>query len=409
MFKKQLEQIGLTYDRDREVNTTDPNYYKRTQRIFTQLYDHYFDHKEQKAKHVSEYPVQPIPDTERLAYVDYKPINRCPTCKTGLANEDLEDGRCERCGSEVEQKPMRQRVLRITDYAERLLSGLDILDQRPEYIKDMQRNWIGKSEGAIVTFQLQSRVLTVSEQYTRINVFTTRIDTIFGATFLVLAPEHDMVAHLTTAEKQAEVQAYIERVKHMTPLQRISSKEKTGVFTGSYVINPATKEPIPVWIADYVLINYGEGAIMAVPAHDERDFQFAQTFQLPIKQVIAPYPASEYFSLPFEDTGILTDSGDFTGLACDQAKEKILTRLGGEVAQKKVSFRLQDRVFSRQRYRGEPIPMVHTTDDRIVALSSDQLPLVLPDVEHYEPTGTEEGPLAAIDSWMNVILPDGTK
>jgi leucyl-tRNA synthetase len=292
-YIKQLEQLGLTYDRSRSFSTAQPDYYKWTQTIFLKFYTHYYDETAKKAKPLSELEaklkaegknqeeINKILDSERLAYVDYKPINRCPSCKTGLANEDLDDGKCERCGSEVEQKPMRQWVLRITKYADRLISGLDKLS-RDESMKDLERNWIGKSEGTQFKMEIEN-----SKDF--FEVYTTRVDTVFGMSFVVMAPEHPLVDSITTPDHRASVEAYKEQAKFKTQLERTElQKEKTGVFTGTYAINPFNGDKIPVYIGDYVLANYGTGVVMAVPAHDERDYEFAQKYNIPIIQSIAP-------------------------------------------------------------------------------------------------------------------------
>jgi leucyl-tRNA synthetase len=536
-YKEQLSNIGLDYDWAREVNTTDPEFYKWSQWIFLKLHE------------------------KGLAFESYEPINWCPSCQTGLAAEDLEDGKCERCGSEVEKKPMRQWVLKITDYADRLLGDLDTLPDWPDYIKEMQRNWIGRSEGAEIEFGIKNTE-------SRIKAFTTRPDTLFGATYLVLSPEHKLVAELlenkeSGIKNQEEVEDYIKKVKGKSELERQEFKEKTGVeLKGVTAINPGNEEEIPVWVADYVLAGYGTGAIMAVPAHDERDFEFAKKFDLSIKQVIAPetgirrdeeevrdggcavvfdpekqlyavglgkegyarlfsggvddgehiqsgverevteesglwdfkqveeigtalahyhnhlrkvnriakatcfliilnssklkdraledhedfdlewMSADEILSnwsqynqekdldhwvlflkksvaraieLGFDkssdknifshDTytgeGVSVNSGKFNGLTSEEAKEKITQEFGG----KKTTYRLQDWVFSRQRYWGEPIPIIHCEKCGAVAVPEKDLPVVLPEVESYEPTGTGESPLANISEWVNVECP----
>ncbi|HCY20290.1 TPA: hypothetical protein DIC40_00155 [Patescibacteria group bacterium] len=291
-FINQLKDLGLTYDRDRSFSTADPDYYKRTQRIFLKMYTHYYDEKEAKAKPItelekqlkqqnkSESEIKDIIDNQRLAYVDYKPINRCPKCMTGLANEDLDDGKCERCGSEVEQKPMRQRVLRITKYADRLITGLDNLNW-DESMKDLERNRIGKSEGT------QFKMNIKDSKDLAFEVYTTRVDTVFGMSFVVMAPEHPLVDQITTNEYKANIAAYKEQAKYKSQLERTElQKEKTGEFTGAYAINPFNGEEIPVYVGDYVLANYGTGVVMAVPAHDERDFEFAKKYNIPIVHVI---------------------------------------------------------------------------------------------------------------------------
>lgn len=364
-FKKQLEIIGLDYDWGREVNTTDPGFYKWTQWIFIKLME------------------------KGLAYESNEPVNWCPVDKTILANEDLENGKCERCGSVVEKKPIRQWVLKITDYAERLLSDLDGLDW-PESIKESQRNWIGRSEGSEIDFD-------VWRGSDRIKIFTTRPDTIFGATYMVLAPEHELIQKLwNQIENKDEVAAYIEAVKNKSEIDRTGEgKEKTGVrVIGISAVNPANKEVIPVFIADYVLATYGTGAIMAVPAHDERDFEFAKKYNLNIKEVISGGNGlSAYCEL-----GTLINSDKFDGLNSELAKREITRFVGGKTVTK---YKLRDWVFSRQRYWGEPIPVLRA-EGKVFPLSEKDLPLKLPKVKSYEPTGEAESPLANISSWVNV-------
>ncbi|MBI1833646.1 MAG: leucine--tRNA ligase [Candidatus Andersenbacteria bacterium] len=371
-FKEQLEIIGFDYDWDREINTTDPQYYKWTQWIFLQLL---------KAG---------------LAYESHEPINWCPVDKTGLANEDVENGRCERCGALVELRPMRQWVLKIRDYAEKLIDGLEELDW-PHSIKESQRNWIGRSEGALITFKASNIDLSV---------FTTRPDTIFGVTYMVIAPEHELVERLlvSKAVKNAEeVREYVEQTKNKSELQRKEDeKEKTGVeIKGIQITNPATGEKVPVFVADYVLMGYGTGAIMAVPAHDERDFAFAKKYNLPIREVIS---AGE---LPSIADGKLVNSGEFNGLPSEEAKKKITQWLQEKgIGEAKVDYKLRDWVFSRQRYWGEPIPIIHCETCGVVPVPEKDLPVELPAVEHYEPTGTGESPLANIEEWVNVSCPN---
>lgn len=522
-FKKQLQKIGFSYDWEREINTTDPDYYKWTQWIFLQLFK------------------------KGLAYESEEPINWCPQCKTGLANEDLEDGKCEQCGGEIEQKPIRQWVLKITDYADRLLKDLDEVEWE-EQIIEQQKNWIGRSEGAEINFQ-------VSGTKDQIQVFTTRPDTLFGATFMVLAPEHSLVSNITTKEQKKAVEAYIAATKKKTELQRMEEgKDKTGVFTGAYAKNPVNGKEIPIWISDYVLMGYGHGAIMAVPAHDQRDWDFAKKYDLPIIDVISPLfvntsgnedtfkedaPVSErnavvavvkhwsenkYLGIKwtvsdwqgfniggykegespveagareiteevgyknielvedfgktvhskfyqiakkenrfahfhpvlyklkngekteiaehekalheevwltpkemeqflnrddmrwiwnivsgeqlFAGYGIVTNSGEFDGLESTEAKEKIVAKLAkNKSAKKSVEYRMKDWVFSRQRYWGEPIPIIHCAKCGPVAVPEEELPVKLPEVKKYEPTGTGESPLANIAEWVNVKCP----
>ncbi len=367
-FKAQLAHLGFNYDWSREINTTDPSYYKWTQWIFLQLLE------------------------KGLAYESYEPINWCPGCQTGLANEDLEsDGTCERCDSMVEKKPMRQWVLKITDYADRMLSDLDTLTMWPEHIKEAQRQWIGRSEGAEIDFTLSTN--------DTVTVFTTRPDTLYGATYMVLAPEHPLVEQNKAVIKNwDEVAAYIVSTKLKAEQERLDdTKEKTGaLLQGLTAINPATKETIPVFIADYVLATYGTGAIMAVPAHDERDAAFAQKFNLETVSVITG--EAEVVTEP----GILQNSSSFDGMTSEEAKQAITEKVGGRMTN---TYRLRDWVFSRQRYWGEPIPIIHCEQCGAVPVPYEQLPVTLPEVEHYEPTGTGESPLATIADWVNVDCP----
>ncbi len=368
-FKAQLAHLGFNYDWSREINTTDPEYYKWTQWIFLKLLE------------------------KGLAYESYEPINWCPGCQTGLANEDLEsDGTCERCGSVVEKRPMRQWVLRITDYADRMLADLDTLNW-PEHIKEAQRNWIGRSEGAKIRFEVQGS----SAQ--SIEVFTTRPDTLYGVTYLVLAPEHELVGKLPVENKE-EVSLYVKTAAQKTEIDRTNAeKEKTGVeLKGIKAINPANGEKIPVFVADYVLASYGTGAIMAVPAHDERDSEFALKFDLPTVEVISGGESKK----PYVGTGKVVNSGEFDGMDSKDAGKAIVDKVGGQMTS---TYRLNDWVFSRQRYWGEPIPVIHCEKCGVVPVPENQLPVTLPQVEHYEPTGTGESPLANIDEWVNVDCP----
>lgn len=371
-FRKQMQMMGWSYDWSREINTTDPVYYKWTQWIFLQLFK------------------------KGLAYEDTIPINWCPSCKTGLANEEVIDGHCDRCGHVVELKDMRQWLLKITAYADRLLKGLDSL-QWPKFILDMQRNWIGRSEGALLEFRISGGTSDT------IQVFTTRPDTVFGATYIVLAPEHRLISNLFSQENvknPKEVQAYIEQAKHKTELQRKEDeKEKTGVqLEGITAVNPATQKEVPVWIADYVLTSYGTGAIMAVPAHDERDFAFASKFDIPVTSVIEREDTND---LPYTGDGTLIHSGDFSGRPSAEVRQGMAEAFGIPHTQ----YKLRDWVFSRQRYWGEPIPIIHCEMCGVVPVPEEDLPVILPDVERYEPTGTGESPLAAIDEWVNVNCP----
>ena len=366
-YKKQLAMIGFNYDWAREINTTDPEYYKWTQWIFLQMFK------------------------KGLAYESFAPINWCPSCQTGLANEDLEDGRCERCGSDIEKRPMRQWVLKITDYADRLLQDLDLLDW-PGHIKESQKNWIGRSEGALIKFPLADSFIY------EVEVFTTRPDTIFGVTFLAVSPELAQTWLNMSWEPDVDIKNYIEQVLKDRAKQTFKDNpEKTGINSGLFVKNPASDENIPVWITNYVLGDVGTGAIMAVPAHDERDFEFATKHNLPIKQVI--YSDSE---IPTIEDGVLINSGKFDGLNVEEARGKILEFIAGK---KTTTYKLKDWVFSRQRYWGEPIPIIHCAKCGVVPVPEKDLPVKLPEVEHYEPTGTGESPLANITDWVNTTCP----
>ncbi len=440
-FKDQLEKLGFTYDWSREINTTDPEFYKWTQWTFIKMFE------------------------RGLAYESYEPIIWCPSCQTGLANEDLEGGKCERCGSEVERRPMRQWVLKITDYAERLLNDLAKLPDWEESIKEMQKNWIGRSEGATVKFSIFNFQFS-NDDKNYIEVFTTRPDTLFGATFFVLAPEHPMVQKITTPEQKEKVEKYIKAAASKSELERTElAKEKTGVFTGGYVINPVNNEKIPVWIADYVMMGYGTGAIMAVPAHDERDYEFAKKYKIEIKEVVAQedneatqkskVKSQSYNSKlkngveVFCGEGINVNSEFLDELKTKDAKVKIIGWLEEKgVGERAVNYKLKDWVFSRQRYWGEPIPLVYcehckneaeefikskninTNELKRAGISNfqfpisntkfnfgellnpgwlaaeeDKLPVKLPEVESYEPSGTGESPLVNIKDWVNTTCP----
>ena len=377
-FRRQIDAVGFAYDWDREIDTTDPGYVKWTQWIFLKLFE------------------------RGLAYEGVVPINWCPSCKTGLANEEVSQGRCERCGTLVVRKDMRQWLLRITRYADKLLADLDELDW-PASTVAMQRNWIGRSEGAEVVFASAAPVAG-----REIRVFTTRPDTLYGATYMVLSPEHPLVTELTTPAQRAAVAAYQEEARRKSDLERTDlAKEKTGVFTGATATNPVNGKAIPIWIADYVLASYGTGAIMAVPAHDERDFAFAKKFGLPIVQVIKPADGSTPDpNEAFTGDGVNVHSGPLDGMATPEAKRAITRDLEARgVGKGAVSYRLRDWVFSRQRYWGEPIPLVHCPTDGVVPVPEKDLPVRLPDVEKYEPTGTGESPLAAIDSFVDTTCP----
>lgn len=372
-FKRQIQELGFSYDWDREINTTDPSYYKWTQWIFIQLYK------------------------KGLAYIDEVAVNWCPTLGTVLANEEVIDGKSERGGHPVERRPMKQWMLKITAYADRLIDDLEDVDW-PENIKDMQRHWIGRSEGAEVDFKIKG----TDKQF---RVFTTRPDTLFGATYTVLAPEHEFVKDITTPEQKEAVQAYLDQVKMKSDLERTDlAKEKTGVFTGAYAINPINGQEVPIWIADYVLASYGTGAIMAVPAHDERDYEFAKQFDLPIIPVLEGGNIEE---AAFTEDGPHINSGFLNGLDKEEGIQKAIAWLEeNKVGEKKVTYRLRDWLFSRQRYWGEPIPIIHWEDGSITTVPEDQLPLELPKTKDIHPSGTGESPLANIAEWVNVVDPE---
>ena len=388
-FKSQLKRIGFSYDWQREINTTDPTYYKWTQWIFLQIYNSWFNPETNRAEPISTYRGTD-PDSVRLAYVADVPVNWCPDLGTVLANEEVVDGKSEVGGFPVFRRPMRQWMLRITAYAERLLDELDSLDW-PEGIKLLQRNWIGRSEGAEIDFKIEN----MDQQ---IRVFTTRPDTVYGGTFLVLAPEHSLVDLIVTEEQWPAVREYRERAARKSELERADlSKEKTGVFTGAYAINPATNEKIPVWIADYVLLGYGTGAIGGVPAHDERDLEFAKQFDLPIVIVVQPTGNEPAFG--FTGEGIAVNSPIINGLTSPEAKKKITAWLEERgLGKRAINYKLRDWLFSRQRYWGEPFPIIwHDGNHR--ALIESELPVVPPPLEDYKPTGTGEPPLAKAKDW----------
>lgn len=374
-FREQIKSFGFCYDWDREISTCDKDYYKWTQWIFLQLFKH------------------------NLAYESKMPINFCPSCGTGLANEEVKDGKCDRCNTPIERRSIRQWMLKITAYGERLLEDLEDLDWN-DSIKLMQRNWIGKSEGAEVDF-------TVENTNDKLRIFTTRPDTLFGASYMVIAPEHPIVDKITTSAQKESVMKYIDEAKSKSDLQRTElNKDKTGVFTGSYAINPVNNKKIPIWISDYVLIGYGTGAIMAVPAHDERDFEFATKFKLPIIQVVSKDGKPMELNEAFTEEGISINSEEFNGLKTSEFKEKIIKHLEEKgKGSRKINYKLRDWIFSRQRYWGEPIPVVHCERCGIVPLDEKDLPLMLPDVKSYKPTGTGESPLALIDEWVNTTCP----
>ncbi len=375
-IKRQINDIAALYDWDMEVNTTDPEFYKWTQWIFVKMFK------------------------EGLAYEKEFPINWCPSCKTGLANEEVVNGKCERCGAEVTKKNLRQWMLRITKYADRLLNDLDKLDW-PEKVKKMQADWIGKSYGAEVDFPVEGRD-------EKITVYTTRPDTLHGATFMVLAPEHELAASLATPETKEAVEKYIYDASMKSNVDRMQDKEKTGVFTGSYAINPLNGKKTPIWLSDYVLADYGTGAIMCVPAHDDRDFEFATKFNIPIIQVIAK-DGKEIENMTeayTEAAGTMINSGDWNGMESSVLKKEaphIIEKMG--IGRATVNYKLRDWVFSRQRYWGEPIPIVHCDKCGYVPVPEESLPLELPDVESYMPTDNGESPLAAMTDWVNTTCP----
>ena len=376
-FRRQIKSLGLSYDWDREVNTTDPAYYKWTQWIFEQLYK------------------------KGLAYEAEVPVNWSPDLGTVVANEEVIDGKTERGGFPVIRKPMRQWVLKITAYADRLIDDLDDLDW-PEAIKEQQRNWIGRSVGAAINFPVSG------DENTKIEVFSTRPDTIFGVAALVLAPELELVKQLTTPEHENEVEAYIEKISHKSDLERTDlAKDKTGVFTGSYVVNPVSGEKLPIWIADYVLNSYGTGAVMVVPAYDERDHEFAQKFDLPIVQVIE---GGDVQKEAYTGDGVHINSDFLNGMDKEEAIDAINNWLEENgVGEKKVNYRLRDWLFSRQRYWGEPIPVIHWEDGETTLVPEDELPLYLPKATDIKPSGTGESPLANLDDWVNVVDENGRK
>ena len=377
-FTKQIKSLGFSYDWDRCVSTCEPEYYKWTQWIFLQLYK------------------------KGLAYEAETPINWCPSCMTGLANEEVKDGKCERCHSEVTHKTIRQWILKITEYADRLDSDLEGLDW-PESVKAMQHNWIGKSTGAEVTFTVADKDGKPTED--NLTVYTTRCDTLFGATYMVVSPEHKIISKITTAEQADAVKAYQEAAAKKSDLERTDlNKDKTGVFSGSYAINPVNGKLIPIWIADYVLISYGTGAIMAVPAHDTRDWEFAKKFNLPIIEVLKS--EVDVQEQAWTEDGIHVNSEFLDGLNKQDAINKMLEFLEEKkIGKKAINYKLRDWVYSRQRYWGEPIPLVHCPDCGTVPVPEEELPLTLPEVKSYQPTGTGESPLAAIDSWVNCKCP----
>ncbi len=423
-FRRQIQSLGFSYDWSREVDTTDPSYFRWTQWIFLLIYDTWYDHDLQKGRPISELPIPPevtgeaairkYQDGFRLAYQAEQPVNWCPELGTVLANEEVIDGKSERGGYPVVRTPLKQWLLRITAYAERLLSDLEPLEWS-ESIKHMQRNWIGKSEGADVTFRIRNSELGMGneEPDCEIQVYTTRPDTLFGATYMVLSPEHTLVDAITTPEQQAAVKAYQQVSSRKSDFERTElAKKKTGVFTGAFAINPVNGAKIPIWIADYVLATYGTGAIMAVPAHDERDFAFAKQFDLPIVTVVTPSEkwlkdtgsTIENLNSAYTDDGVAMNSGMLNGMTTDEAKRKIAAWLiveGKGVS--RTNFKLRDWLFSRQRYWGEPFPILHGEDGSVIPLSVDELPLMLPEMSDYKPTGSPDGPLAKATDWLTVV------
>jgi len=410
VFKYQLNMLGLGYDWSRTVNTTDPAYYKWTQWMFLLIYNSWFDEEQNKARHIDELPIpadltdrieiEKYKDEHRLAYIALIPVNWCEKLGTVLANEECDEWRDK--GYSVERKPMRQWMLKITKYAQRLLDDLEHVDW-PFSTKEMQKNWIGRSEGADVKFSIQNKDEAIT-------VFTTRPDTICGATYLVLAPEHILVEKITTAEQKNLVEEYRKTSALKSDLERTElSKVKTGVFTGSYAINPATQQPIPIWIADYVLAHYGTGAIMAVPAHDERDWAFAKQFSLPIIKVVEQQGSNaDIEKAAFTDEGISVNStyDDFSisDLPTEDAKQKTISWLEEKgIGERKIQYKLRDWLFSRQRYWGEPIPIMFFEDGTKRALDLDELPLLLPEVTEFKPAKTGESPLANVPEWVNFI------
>ena len=374
-IKRQVNDIAAIYDWDKEINTTDPEYYKWTQWIFIQMFKN------------------------GLAYEKEMPLNWCPNCKAVLANEEATNGVCDRCGATVTKKNLRQWMLRITKYADRLLNDLDKLDW-PEKVKKMQSDWIGKSYGAEIDFPVDGTDKAIK-------VYTTRPDTLYGATFMVLSPEHPIVKDITTAEYKDAMDKYCYEASTKSNVSRMTDKEKTGVFTGSYGINPLNGAKTPIWVSDYVLADYGTGAIMCVPAHDDRDFEFAKKFDLPIIQVISKDGKEvENLTEAYTEPGIMINSNEFNGMKSEDAKKKVPDYMEEKgFGKKTVNFKLRDWVFSRQRYWGEPIPLIHCEKCGTVPVPEDQLPVILPNVKSYKPTDTGESPLAAIDEWVNTTCP----
>jgi len=411
VFRRQLEILGLGYDWERQVNTTEKEYYRWTQWMFLKIYNSWFDRDEKRARPIEELPIPPeitdpkaiedYKDSRRLAYIAMIPVNWCEQLGTVLANEECDEWREK--GYTIERRPMRQWMIRITEYAERLLEDLALVDW-PHSTLEMQKNWIGRSEGAEITFK-------IVDQDKNIVVFTTRPDTIFGATYIVLAPEHPLVERLTSIDQSNAVKDYIQKASIKSDLERTElNKEKSGVFTGGYALNPATGKPIPVWIADYVLAHYGTGAIMAVPGHDSRDHEFALAYKLPIVQVVAPSDGSEFdiHIEAFVDYGVGINSANnevsLNGLATEAAFEEMVKWIESKgIGCRKVQYKLRDWLFSRQRYWGEPLPIMFFEDGTKRCLDEDELPLTLPDVMDFKPAGTGESPLAKVSEWVDFI------
>ncbi|HEV3236851.1 MAG TPA: leucine--tRNA ligase, partial [Gemmataceae bacterium] len=418
-FRRQIKMLGFSYDWDREVNTTDPNYFKWTQWIFLQIYDTWYDSTSNKGRPIAELPipaevkkqgekaVHAYQDSKRLAYQIEAPVNWCPALGTVLANEEVQDGKSERGGHPVVRIPLRQWMLRITAYAERLLNDLETVDWS-EAIKEMQRNWIGRSEGAEVDFPLAAASGGCEPPDNVIRVFTTRPDTLFGATYMVLSPEHPLVDKITTAEQRAAVAAYQAEAAGKSDLERTElAKKKTGVFTGAYAINPVNQTKIPIWIADYVLSTYGTGAIMAVPGQDERDWEFAEVFNLPIIRTVQP--PEDWEGKAYIGEGPAINSEFLNGLGVADAKAKMIDWLEEmRIGQRRINYKLRDWLFSRQRYWGEPFPILHEVDSHgqatgiVEPLSPEELPLCLPEMEDYKPSGKPEPPLGKATDWVNV-------
>jgi leucyl-tRNA synthetase len=426
-FRRQIKAIGLSYDWDREINTTDPHYFKWTQWIFKQLYNTWFDKEQQKGRPISELPIPEEIKNEgdeavknyisekRLAYYDNAQVWWCNSCKTVCANEEvLTDGSHEKCGHQVIRKNLKQWLLRIPHYAERLLQGLEGLDW-PAGVIDMQKNWIGKSTGAEIDFQIEGL-------NKNLRVYTTRPDTLFGATYMVIAPEHELAGEITIPEKKTEVENYIKAAALKSDLDRTDlAKEKTGVFTGRYAINPVNNQPIPIWIADYVLMGYGTGAIMAVPAHDTRDFEFAKEFNIPIVCILDPKEVEgreeilEGDKCWTEDGEYINSSSEETGLNINELNKEAGIKKTIEWLEKRdlgkatVNFKMRDWLFSRQRYWGEPFPVIHWEDGEVSLLDDEELPLLLPELEKYSPGDSGESPLANAGEWLHVTDKNGRK